>query len=380
MGRVALQIIVAGWLAMSLSSAAEEGKQTLEKVATEFELRRLEVREPIREFEAKYVGQLSALVNRAQSEGDLALVLATKKEINSFQSAERVSTDAFPELQRLRDLYEEHSKKLNAQEALSMATLTKGYQDRLVKLQESLTKDGRFEEAVAVSEVVKAMDSEVVVSAPAIGSQSPPSGSGHALIAHWSFDGNLEDSSGRGHHGTQVGTTGFVKGRGDSEALEISGDGYVQLANHPDFNFQSAFTISVWVKKAKGDWSNTNATLIEKGGATWRLKLEGDGETLQFTLNKSVDFTASSDPGELKENRWQHVACTFDGAIATLYIDGKLISKVGDETPVKMGTSNSEVRIGTSTSYEKRYFRGAIDEVIIFEGALLAEEVAALAE
>ena len=121
---------------------------------------------------------------------------------------------------------------------------------------------------------------------------------------HWSFDGILEDSSGRGHHGTQVGTIGYTKGRDGREALDIPGGGYVTLKNHPDFNLQSAFTIAAWVKKAKGDWFKTNATMIEKGGAIWRLKLAGDGETVQFTLNKSASFSANSDPDDLKNGRW----------------------------------------------------------------------------
>ena len=74
------------------------------------------------------------------------------------------------------------------------------------------------------------------------------------------------------------------------------------------------------------------------------------------------------------------MAGTFDGAIAALYIDGMLVAKVGDETPVKVGISNSEVCIGISVGYEKRYFRGAIDDMKIFAGALSSEEIAGLAK
>src|SRR5262249_18390549 len=75
------------------------------------------------------------------------------------------------------------------------------------------------------------------------------------LVVHLGFEGNLQDSSGRGNHGTPVGSPSFVPGKiGQAVAIVSKKDGsvlnYVTLGTPADLNFgtETDFTISFWSK------------------------------------------------------------------------------------------------------------------------------------
>jgi hypothetical protein len=71
------------------------------------------------------------------------------------------------------------------------------------------------------------------------------------------------------------------------------------------------------------------------------------------------------------DEQWQHVAGTYDGRTARFYLDGAEVASrlvFGGQ-----GTSNIW-RIG---AYERKCFRGAIDDVRIYNRALSGAEIAA---
>ncbi len=88
----------------------------------------------------------------------------------------------------------------------------------------------------------------------------------------------------------------------------------------------------------------------------------------------------------ISSGEWHHVAGTYDGTKMQLYIDGEpegnpmmhkgAISKMGPESFVAIGSEDG--RLSDSSLVGKRYFRGNIDDVGIFNRALSASEIAAI--
>jgi hypothetical protein len=77
---------------------------------------------------------------------------------------------------------------------------------------------------------------------------------------------------------------------------------------------------------------------------------------------------------QLPLNTWQHVATTYDGATLRLYVNGL---EVGSQSlPGSIRTSGGVLRIGGNKVWGE-YFQGSIDEVRIYNRALLANEVQA---
>lgn len=78
------------------------------------------------------------------------------------------------------------------------------------------------------------------------------------------------------------------------------------------------------------------------------------------------------------ENRWTHVAATWDGATARLYINGvesssQVFSETLEDSPnnLFMGAMSNLAPVG--------FFNGAVDEVRIYNRGLAESDVVALA-
>ena len=88
-------------------------------------------------------------------------------------------------------------------------------------------------------------------------------------------------------------------------------------------------------------------------------------QTLQFSVDDSFNGT------------WHHVAGTFDGNQLRLYIDGGLANSM-DYTG-SIASTTFPVNIGRNSQETDRLYRGAIDEIRIYNRALSEGEIIFLA-
>src|SRR5262249_52784003 len=123
-------------------------------------------------------------------------------------------------------------------------------------------------------------------------------------VAHWTFDGNTQDSSGNGHDGTITASgTSFVTGQ-FGQALQFTGSQSVAVP------FSSAlalntFTISAWVNMASSFQSFTNGIMGSRigGDGTFDVKVQsnnihGDIGNGSSFFNTGVDIN----PGDTGSN------------------------------------------------------------------------------
>jgi ABC-type transport system involved in multi-copper enzyme maturation permease subunit len=205
------------------------------------------------------------------------------------------------------------------------------------------------------------------------------------LLGWWKLDeadGNsVADASGHGRAGMRMGnpqwrpTGGRIGG-----ALEFDGDGdRVEVGDESAFDVTDALTVAAWIKVNKFDkrWQG----LVTKGDSAWRLQRTAQEDTLAFHCNG----IQSADPDwpmgvvgrkGVNDGQWHHVVAVYDGAAASLYIDGVLDSS--SPASGRIATNNFAVVIGGNSERSDREWNGLIDEVCIFGCALKAEEVAAL--
>jgi hypothetical protein len=241
------------------------------------------------------------------------------------------------------------------------------------------------------------------------------------LVVHLKFDGNYNDSSGRGNNASAVNTPSFGAGK-IGNALEVNvasvlanNNNYATLGYPADLHFgtNTSFSIAFWTKVAS--WSGDPSFISNKdwdsGSACgWVIATDSDGH-LQWNyreldvapnLNSRKDYDGP--PGTFTNSTaWRHVAVVFnrggsDGARAGTYVDGQLVdvrtlsspnallggyysSTTVDTDPPNPRTSTATaVNIGEdgSGSYEGAPIDAFIDDLGIWRRALTPGEVLAI--
>jgi hypothetical protein len=98
-------------------------------------------------------------------------------------------------------------------------------------------------------------------------------------------------------------------------------------------------------------------------------------------------ITTNSNPGQQLLNStsmiplatWKHIAVALDGQTASIYIDGTLESTSAITLKLSdLGTTASNW-LGRSQYAQDPYFKGTLDDFRIYDRALTAEQIAAIA-
>ncbi|MFT5128583.1 MAG: hypothetical protein ACI8W8_002196, partial [Rhodothermales bacterium] len=204
---------------------------------------------------------------------------------------------------------------------------------------------------------------------------SPPS-SQDGLIAHYTFDDDVRDSSGAGRHGTLTG--GAYRDAIIGRALKFSSrDDVVKV---PDLGTHEAITISMWVKQ--GFAGGPKRALY--AGDAWSIgrvhfNIGPKGLTLGVKNSAAGNVEVKADnPALLRTNTWTHVAATLgQKGVTVIYRNGEGIASttVSPYLPIHL----SPGQIGNWTVAPDRVFNGVIDDVRIYSRALSADEIQILA-
>lgn len=175
----------------------------------------------------------------------------------------------------------------------------------------------------------------------------------------------------------------FVEGK-YGEAIEINASfrESVEIINNPEINSKE-FSLSFWLRNS--DVAEPYGQIVSHinfaGNAGWLIDLTSNTANRPFdqriqlgVANSNGDlFTTKEVP--LPQDRFVHVAGTFDGSTIKLYLDGVLAqeSAFNGEFNPDPGTP---LRIG-SASYSTSTHRwsGIIDDFMLFDRALSQEEI-----
>ena len=198
-------------------------------------------------------------------------------------------------------------------------------------------------------------------------------------LGFWPFEHGYgttaHDLSGNNNHGTISGATWTTDCVGGSHALSFNGsDDYINCGNDSSLNITKYFSIEAWIKPNSLSGSMGIVSKLS-GTSNKQYGLTTDEDTIQFHYE-----TASNNyflyGGALTIGTWQHIAVTVDDSLNILiYVNGDL--KISDIAPAETFPTEEPVIIGkVAGTYNSQFFDGIIDEVIIYNRVLTAEEIA----
>jgi hypothetical protein len=163
-----------------------------------------------------------------------------------------------------------------------------------------------------------------------------------------------------------------------------AGSGYVQVDSSPSLNrIGDQLTIALWVSHPAGKPGvviSRRATAAG-GGSLYRLEITAmDQPRLVLNDRAGVRLTLAGNT-RLLPDTWFHLAVTSDQKEARMYIDGHLIARVvygvpiaPDVSPVLIGA-----REAASTGQASDFLDARLDELVIYDRALVEQDIAALA-
>ncbi|GBC59131.1 hypothetical protein DENIS_0067 [Desulfonema ishimotonii] len=229
---------------------------------------------------------------------------------------------------------------------------------------------------------------------------------GKEAVAYYPFDGTARDysgadGSGNGNDGVIVGDAGPAEDRMGcmQGAYQFDGEGsHVHVADSDGLDLDTSGTLAAWVYVRS---FQAGAGIVHKGDLsdfsdevyTLQFGIDGfeDSKTrgIRFALRAAdggFDKLDSQGPDWAAE-RWYHVAVTWDSAGSkkmVLYIDGEENAS-GDMTISEVRKSDGGLNIGAqlteafNPTFGNFPLNGLLDEVVIYDHALSADEIRRLA-
>jgi Concanavalin A-like lectin/glucanases superfamily len=234
----------------------------------------------------------------------------------------------------------------------------------------------------------------IAAAALAVGLAAPASANAGILdsVRGWwpMYEGSgqvVHDLSGKGNNGQLGSTPGvddndptWIKGFLFGSALHFDGRDFVRIADSSSLE-PSNLTISAWVRAPESPalWRQ----IVGKGasgcdGASYALYTSANGGLAFYVTVPSGQsyITKPADPAAVWNNKWHHVAGTFDGTAAKLFVDGKQIDATTVPGPINYqlptsGDSGFGGYLGTCDLY----YAGDLDDVALFSQALPIDKI-----
>ena len=206
-----------------------------------------------------------------------------------------------------------------------------------------------------------------------------------SLLVYLPFNGNVTDYSGNNFepvlHGNVTPTIGHLGG--DSTAYYFPGESgsWIEIPNDDRLNLCGSFTVSAWYNLVAG-WQYDGRNLVSKGRDVtqgWLL----DGSSVNVNGDSNYGYGgkwafASTTP---VDGNWYMTTGVYDAETSTLryYLNGELQEEIADcgapyatNFPVAIGRHLVSANVSSSYAYP---FKGEIDDIVIYNRPLSAEEV-----
>jgi hypothetical protein len=203
---------------------------------------------------------------------------------------------------------------------------------------------------------------------------------GPTPVGYWKFDeasGTLAaDSSGNNLTGMLTNGPLWTTGRVNN-ALSFDGfNDYVQVGPPLALRMTNTLTASAWIMPTS---PNSTRTIVNREGEYDVGMLEGVLSWAFSNTNPGWNWVVTGYTPPLFQ--WTHIAVVYDNGIIKTYANGVLVHTYnGSGAIVDASPSENDFRIGSrQCSFCSEYFQGGIDEVRMYNTALSAADIQALA-
>lgn len=203
----------------------------------------------------------------------------------------------------------------------------------------------------------------------------------NGLVGYWPFNGNAINQTGAGFNGIVNGATLTTDRFGNTNSAYLFNgiNNYIDLGNITVISQTSGISMSAWIL-----WDGSNAIRSEQyifqlaQKPNGQISISDNGNLVINVLN----CNCVNDIGIntlITQNTWYHVVLTYDLSSGTMkmYLNGNLINTIQENMFTYYTVNNTPSRFG-NYYFNSLYFKGKIDEGILYNRALTQLEINSL--
>ena len=193
----------------------------------------------------------------------------------------------------------------------------------------------------------------------------------------------ITDSGGLNLHGTAKQNTSLLTAAGKfGTAIAFNGTSdFVSCGNNAAL-LPAAWSVSAWVRCE----DTANPTLLSFGNYRAVIKLQNNGAGKPAIIMGAGNYRMFDAAAwtKLKDGQWHHVVFTLPGTeqaaiqSAQMYLDGAAVSAVATVASSAQN-AKTELFLGNTDAAGTQRFKGAMDEVRLYNRALTLDEIEKLA-
>ncbi len=201
-------------------------------------------------------------------------------------------------------------------------------------------------------------------------------------VAHWKLDdgsGTTALDSAGGNHGALINGPTWTAAGMVNGALEFDGaDDRVTVTTSPDLELSGEITLAAWVNP--DTLYRKTARILSKSDGTASNRsdyyLLATATAIQFAFYDAslveTTYTVTLNPGQ-----WVHIAGTYDGSTARLYLNGVEVASTVHAGSIRV--SPKPLHLGSWGGADtKRTWDGRLDDLRVYAQALSAAEIFSL--
>ena len=213
------------------------------------------------------------------------------------------------------------------------------------------------------------------------------------LLAFYSFDGHVVNQVSDDANSVIYGTS-FIEDRFDREGKALGFDGiddYVELSEANVLQAPMPMSFSLWIRldQVEGTTAVLTTSYDEVQNAGIFVSFSSNGGKPTFSVGNGGrpgfhsrrTLQAAED---LRPDKWYHIVGVIEGALdMKVYVDGQQSYGGYDGGGSKLAYAPGPVTLGRRVAHAERppiYFKGALDELAIYNVALSPKEVRGLYE
>ncbi|MEU8272123.1 Ig-like domain-containing protein [Sphaerisporangium sp. NPDC049002] len=183
----------------------------------------------------------------------------------------------------------------------------------------------------------------------------------------------VSDASGQNNTGTTTNTT-WVNGKyGKALAFNDSSGSSVRVPHSSSLRLTGGMTLSAWVNPTSISGYRTVMMKDHVNGSAYGLYASNGTVPSAWLLKPdAASHNILNGTTGLPVNTWSHVAVTYDGTMARLFVNGTQVSQL--PMTGSLVDDGGALRLGGNTKWGE-FFSGLIDEVRVYNRSLNAAQI-----